>query len=330
MSAFEDALDRFSKEHRFDKQGPLCVALIVTQHARRRGFPLDPDSLVTQGGGQVLSLGKNAVQSVLRRHGIDRVLAAEGGRTSRGSLRNMRTYVGFLNELAERGDLDLDGIEAYWIKGVRQFFAGKPFTLRMDPASSLRSVVGDILQQAIDRQRKSGAGKMFAGAVLQHLVGAKLELALGNGKVKHSRFTRQIEHHSFSTADMPRGRSGDFLIGDVAIHVTTTPGEAVIERCQENLSEGLNPILITAKTQVAAATGLAEGRGLDTRLDIFEIEQFVALNLHELAGFETASRQLAVGRLIECYNAIIDTVETDPSLRIEFKQWQKHQKNAAG
>lgn len=329
MSALEDALNRFSKEHRFDKQGPLCVALIVTQHARRRGLPLDPDSLVTQGGGQVLGLGKSAVQKVLRRHGIDRVLAAEGGRTSRGSLQNMRTYVEFLNELAEHGDLDLDGIEAYWIKGVRQFFAGKPFTLRMDPASSLRFVVGDILEQAIDRQKKGGAGTMVAGAVLQHLVGAKLELALGTGKVKHSRFTRQIEHYSFSTADSPRGRKGDFLIGDVAIHVTTAPGEAVIERCRENLREGLNPILVTAKTQVAAATGLAEGRGIDTRLDIFEVEQFVALNLHELAGFETASRQLAVGSLIECYNAIIENVETDPSLRIEFQQGRKTRRHTA-
>ena len=59
----------------------------------KKGLPLDPKLLVTQGGGQVLGLGRASVQSVLKRHGIERVLAAEGGRTSRGSLNNMRQYV---------------------------------------------------------------------------------------------------------------------------------------------------------------------------------------------------------------------------------------------
>ena len=60
-------------------KGPLCVALIVTRYAQERGLPLDPEKLVTKSGGQVRGLGKAAVQSVLRRHGIERVLAAEGG-----------------------------------------------------------------------------------------------------------------------------------------------------------------------------------------------------------------------------------------------------------
>lgn len=54
----------------------------VTQHARK-GLPLNPDELLTEAGGQVLGLGRGAVQAVLNRHGITRVLAAEGGRTSR-------------------------------------------------------------------------------------------------------------------------------------------------------------------------------------------------------------------------------------------------------
>ena len=40
--------------------------------------------LLTEGGGQVFGLGKSAVQSILHRHDITRVLASEGGRTSRG------------------------------------------------------------------------------------------------------------------------------------------------------------------------------------------------------------------------------------------------------
>lgn len=94
----ERALEAFTSKHGFKGKGPLCVALVVTEHARVKGLPLEPDALVTGGGGQVLGLGRSAVQSILNRHGIERVLAAEGGRTSRGSLKNMRHYVAFLND----------------------------------------------------------------------------------------------------------------------------------------------------------------------------------------------------------------------------------------
>lgn len=89
------------------------------------GLPIDPEKLITEGGGQVLGLG--AVQSVLKRHDIERVLASRRGRTSRGSLNNMRAYVALLNELHKQGALDLDAVEAFWIERVHEFFAGKPF-----------------------------------------------------------------------------------------------------------------------------------------------------------------------------------------------------------
>ena len=94
----------------------------------------------------------------------------------------------------------------------------------------------------------------------------------------------QLEHNSFSTADSPGKRVGDFLVNDVAIHVTTAPEEAVINRCIENLNDGYMPILITIRNAVAVAEGLAGNKSLDQRIDIFEIEQFVALNLHEIAS----------------------------------------------
>ena len=83
------------------------MALVVTQHAREKGLPLDSAALLTKGGGQVLSLGKAAVQNILKRHGIDRVLAHEGGRTSRGNLDKMKSYVDFLNGLHRNGIADL-------------------------------------------------------------------------------------------------------------------------------------------------------------------------------------------------------------------------------
>lgn len=115
-----ELLSSFARAYGFRGKGPLCVALVTTQHAKEKGLPLDPEQLVTPGGGQVAGLGKSAVQSILSRHGISRTLAAEGGRTSRGSLGNMREYVRFLNTLD--AEVDLDAVEAYWIERVRAFF----------------------------------------------------------------------------------------------------------------------------------------------------------------------------------------------------------------
>jgi hypothetical protein len=305
-----DELAQFAAEKNFKGKGALCVALVVTQHAKTMGLPLQPEALVTDKGGQVLGLGKGAVQAILKKHGITRVLAAEGGRTSRGSLGNMRDYVAFLNELHRRAMADLDAIEAFWIEKVHEFFAGKPFKISLDASQSLRAIVRDVIAQAQARQ-KNTPGMYYAGAVLQHLVGAKLDCALGKGA---------FEHNSFSTADAPGQRAGDFFIGDVAIHVTTSPGEAVIDRCRENLKDNHRPVLVTLQRGVTAAEILAENKGVANRIDIFEIEQFIALNLYELGRFGAEGRKTAVSDLVARYNEIIEEVETDPSLKIDLKR----------
>lgn len=186
----------------------------------------------------------------------------------------------------------------------------KPIKIQFDASKSLRTVVRDVIAQAEERQ-KDMAGVYYAGAVLQHLVGAKLDCALGKGK---------FGHNSFSAADSPGGRLGDFLLGDVAIHVTTSPGEAVIERCRDNLNDGHRPILVTLQRGLTVGEGLATNLGLADRIDIFEIEQFVALNVYELGKFVADGRKTAVDQIVKRYNEIVEQVETDPSLRIELRR----------
>jgi hypothetical protein len=238
-----------------------------------------------------------------------RVLAAEGGRTSRNSLGNMREYVALLNQFHKDGTTDLDVIEAFWVARVQEFFAAKPFRIRLDGSRSLRLVVRDVLEQAEERQ-KAALGVWYVGAVMQHMVGAKLDCVLGRGK---------FEHNSFTTSDEQSGRKGDFFVGDVAIHVTTSPGEAVIERCRDNLDRGHRPFLVTRQRGLTVAEALAENVNLADRIDIFEIEQFIALNFYELGKFVIDGRRVALTEFVTRYNEIIDEVETDPSLRIEFR-----------
>jgi len=298
-------LNQFFLKNKMNNKGPLCVALVVTRHAKKNGLPLKAESLLTKSDGQVLGLGKAAVQAILKEHGVTKVLAEEGGRTSRGSVGNMKKYVLFLNALEKDGKVDLGYIEKWWIQKVKAFFSGKPFLFSFDQSKSLRTVIRDLINQAEKRQTQT-TGATFVGTMLQHLVGAKLNLLLAE----------PIEHHGASVADDVSGREGDFIVEDVAIHVTTSPTEALIRKCQRNLDKGLKPVIITLHKGVAVAEGLAEQAGIFERLDIFEAEQFLAGNLYEIGKFAQAGRKTTTEHLIREYNKIISSCETDPSLLI--------------
>jgi hypothetical protein len=106
----------------------------------------------------------------------------------------------------------------------------------------------------------------------------------------------------------------------VAVHVTTSPSEALIDKCLENLNDGYRPMLVTLRRGVTVAEGLASNVGLGDRIDIFEIEQFVALNLYELGTFGADGRRTAMTEMVARYNEIVEEFETDPSLKIELRR----------
>ncbi|EKQ63575.1 hypothetical protein Xlen_10880 [Xanthomonas campestris pv. leeana] len=301
-------LQEFDGDHIGLSKGSLSLVLILTRNAKSKAFPLDKAEFVTAKGGQVVGLGGSAVKKILADHGLDRILSTEGGRTSRGNMERMGAYIDTLNALHNQGALDLEDAENYWVERTQAFFDALPFTFKLDPAKSLRACVRDLLAQAVARQREV-KGTMYAGAVMQHLVGAKLDYVTKGA----------LEQHGFSVADAPSNRSGDFLIGDVAIHVTTAPGEALIRKCQANLSTGLRPLIVTTEDGVGGAKALSKQAGVDDRLDVIEIEQFIATNVYEWSVFDRNARPTAVKDIIERYNRIVAEVETDPSLRIEFE-----------
>lgn len=306
-NALQDRLKQFFDNYVGLSKGSLSLVLILTRNAQTKDFPLDKADFVTGKGGQVAGLGGGAIKKILADHGIDRVLSSEGGRTSRGNMERMEAYVDLLNELHTDSLLDLAEAEAFWVGKAQEYFDSQPFTLRLDPSRSLRASVRDLLAQAVERQREV-RGTMYAGAVMQHLVGAKLDI-VAEGK---------LTHHGASVADAPSNRAGDFLIGDVAIHVTTAPGEALMHKCQNNLGSGLRPVIVTTEDGVGGAKALARQAGIDDRLDIIEIEQFIATNVYEWSKFQRDNRSSTVAEIVTRYNSIVGECESDPSLRIEF------------
>lgn len=71
----------------------------------------------------------------------------------------------------------------------------------------------------------------------------------------------------------------------MAIHVTTSPGEALIERCCDNLNDGLPAIIVPGQRGLKVAEALADNAGLGEHIDAFEVERLIALNIYEIGKF---------------------------------------------
>ena len=294
MSEILNQLDELSKKQRkFLNKGGLCVGLVVTKMAQDKGLPLSIDSLRTIEKGQVAGLGKAAVQNILAAYGITKVLAEEGGRTSRGSLGLMESYVAALNSIADKvGKKDIELAMNWWIERVRLHFASEGPKFHFDSGKSVVANLADILRQSAEIQKNSG-GANFVGAMLQHLVGAKLDIVLGPGIATH---------HGFSVADQSTERQGDFEVNGVAIHVTTHPSEALIRKAAKNLQTGLKPVIITLSEGVAGAAYLLKNTEWKDRLDVIDATQFLTANVYERSLFKAEECRATLISILTRYN----------------------------
>jgi hypothetical protein len=187
-------------------------------------------------------------------------------------------------------------------------FASEGPKFHFDPGKSLRANINDLFDQARELQA-AGGGTNYVGAMLQHLVGAKLDIVLGPGK---------IQHHGFSVADQSTDRKADYQVEAVAIHVTTHPTEALAQKCSDNIKCGLKPVIITLGDAVRPADFILQTFDLNQRVDVLDAGQFLTANVYERSLFKAAECKLTLATLLTRYNAIVDQCEADPSLRIKL------------
>ena len=148
------------------------------------------------------------------------------------------------------------------------------------------------------------------GIVEQQLVGAKLE----------RRFTEiPIPNHPAHAADRQTDRVGDFAISNLAYHVTAAPSRAVLQKCAENITVGLHPVLLIPNEQKNRIQILAQDEGIDKELAIIAIEDFIALNIMELAAEENKDFFTILKEIVDIYNRRLSEVETDLSLQIQVR-----------
>jgi hypothetical protein len=187
-------------------------------------------------------------------------------------------------------------------------FVKRQIEFCFDASKSLRANIEDLLSQAAEIQETRG-GTHYVGTMLQHLVGAKLDIVLGQGR---------IHHHGFSVADQSTDRKADYQIDAVAIYVTTHPTEALVRKCGENIKAGLKPLIITLGDAVSHAEFNLKTSELNDRVDVLDATQFLTANVYERSLFQAAECMVTLAALLSRYNAIVEECETDPSLRIKL------------
>lgn len=232
----------------------------------------------------------------------------EGGRTTRGTRPAAEQLVERLNAVTgfamlsqeERAEI-LDELQGWLVDRVRDYFNRRKLEVEIAVDAPAQQVIADIL--------KAAEARGSAGAVAQHLVGAKLA-------VRYPDLT--IENHSYTTADEQLGRPGDFLIRDTAFHVTVAPMPPVLEKAERNLRDGYRVVLLVLDEQSAAVRQMAKTMGLERKIAILSIESFIGQNIEEIGHFDKKGIVRGIHSLLTTYNKRVSEVETDQSLLIEI------------
>lgn len=238
----------------------------------RINLPFDVVTSLALGG---IDRVATVTESILKQHGIIQPLLSEAE----------------IREMRRQEDLVAHGV---WFQ--------------FDEDKSVAANLADIFQQAADIQKNSG-GANFVGAMLQHLVGAKLDIVLGEGVASH---------HGFSVADHSTDRTADFEVNGVAIHVTTHPSEALIRKAAKNIQAGLKPLIVTLADGVEGAAYLLKNTEWKDRIDVIDATQFLTANVYERSFFKAGECKTTLVSILTRYNEIVASCETDPVLNIRF------------
>ncbi|KIQ64057.1 hypothetical protein TR51_28640 [Kitasatospora griseola] len=303
--------DRRSKKGSIDSN-VMCAGLYITEFLVS-AFPLTHADY--KADSQVKGASGAKAKTLLADHGETRQFTSEGGRTSRLTIKHAETLAEIVNGVGE--EVGVEGytplerkvlahlLQAWFVARIQDDYFGKQkVSAEIDPSFSVRTTVANLLEAGRER------GGNTAGAIAQHLVGAKLQIRFPDV---------DINVESYTTADVQTGRAGDYEVGDTAIHVTMSPGEKVFkERCANNIKNGFRPRVLVPEGSVLAASQLAFVAGLHKQVAVQSIEDFVGTNIEEVAGFAQTEIKAQLRKLLEVYNERIDVAEADKSLKIEI------------
>jgi hypothetical protein len=281
----------------------VAVGIVVLDHLRR-ACPVSRDEVISQGGE--VSGARSGLGTILESYNIPSSYLKEVT-TRQGHQDGQRLFEQFEwgKRLAGIPEDEREELLSELIESLRdlanEWLKRQNLKLDVDRRQAPTTWVNIIVENAKGRS---------GGVVEQHLVGAKLA----------RRFEGMaIPNHPAHAGDRQTERAGDFAISQLVYHVTSAPSRDVLQKCAKNVRVGLYPILLTPREQESKARILAQDEGIDKELTIISIEDFVALNIIELATEESKDFFSVLKEIVEIYNRRLAEVETDLSLRIEVR-----------
>ena len=286
-------------QHRSNLAGAIVVLDALKRNSALAEGDVFTDGEVRHGRGK-------ALRDTLSAYGIPRILkdgtTTRGARASCAHLLEVLEYGAALAGLSEADrDRIVDGLVALVKSRIDEWLARHPIRVPCDPAGSAVAWLEAILEEA--RKHKS------QGRVEQHLIGAKLQR-------RHPE--KQIATHAAAAADTQTGRTGDFQIGRLTYHVTVAPNSDLVEKCQANLAEGLVPVVLVPRDFVERMKSLSTGPGIEGRVHVFGIEDFVAQNVLEMATDAGLEALQLLREIVGIYNSRVGEAEVDQALRIDL------------
>ncbi len=260
---------------------------------------------VVLSGGQEIRNARSGLGDVLERYGVPRTYLKEVT-TRQAPNDGRRLFEAFrwgshfdLLDAVDRENLIVE-LAQILVALAKEWLDRKSLTLTLDRSEAPTAWVESILENAKGRS---------GGIIEQHLVGAKLVKRFPN---------IDIPNFPAHAADEQTARSGDFVIKDLVLHVTAAPSSNVIAKCVDNLKKGLRPLLLVPRSRELNAHALAEDKGVNKSIAIVSIEDFLAMNVFELATENSRDTFSVLAEIIDIYNLRLREVETDLSLQIEI------------
>ncbi|MBI5564225.1 MAG: DUF4928 family protein [Chloroflexi bacterium] len=269
--------------------------------------PLSEDDVFSkEGSGEIRKARGSSMRALLAKYDLPKNYLADGATTrgAAGKTRLLLNKIDFGRPLVkysvEQRTAVVRAMIEVVVEEIRAFFRKQRIKVPLDRQGSPINWVETILTSARSKS---------AGRVEQHLVGAKLQ-------TRH----RAIEVSSYSgnAADVQTERAGDFVVGAAIYHVTTAPGLALIRKCKDNLLAGSLPVLIVPRDKIGVANSHAEAEGIQGRIQVTGIEDFLAANIVEMSNDAQAQFIDTLREVLQEYNRRIETSETDQSLKIEI------------
>ena len=305
LKAWFSALPSLKQTGGLPARGSVAVALVVLERLKL-AYTLDLDAHRTEGKAQIQGVNPSALKNFLARFGEKRPFLREAGRTNRGAPATVQTLFDSLSglqlkEMSEKSRNEiLTGFQAFLVERVQEYHAQNRLSFVYEPENTTSSMMRELLRAA------GAVGK--AGPVAQYLVGSKLQLCLPDLKIPNERY---------SAGDVQTGRSADFELGDTAFHVTVSPGSAVLERCKQNVENGLRVYLLVPDGSLLATRQNAD-MVLTEPVAVESLESFLANNIEELSVFTKNDLREGFHRLLETYNARVRDIEDGNSMLMEI------------